>query len=100
MGHVRESKMVCLAVDILVRLIPQGRRDAWAKHKDLDPLEAKVMYVDALIKVLIMLSWPYLERTRYSVFLHRFCENIPTRLSRGISLLSSSRTTRVPLTWP
>ncbi|THH33646.1 hypothetical protein EUX98_g509 [Antrodiella citrinella] len=27
-------------------------RDAWAKHKDLHPLEAKVMYVEALIKVL------------------------------------------------
>lgn len=26
-------------------------RDAWAKHKDLSPQEAKVMYVEALIKV-------------------------------------------------
>ena len=28
-------------------------RDAWAKHKDLDPYEAKWLYVDALLKVLI-----------------------------------------------
>ena len=26
-------------------------RDAWAKHKDLDPYEAKWLYVDALLKV-------------------------------------------------
>lgn len=26
-------------------------RDAWAKHKDLDPFEAKWLYVDALLKV-------------------------------------------------
>jgi hypothetical protein len=27
------------------------RRDAWAKHKDLDSYEAKWLYVDALLKV-------------------------------------------------
>lgn len=27
-----------------------GCRDAWAKHRDLDPLEAKWLYVDALLK--------------------------------------------------
>ena len=26
-------------------------RDAWAKHKDLDPYEAKWLYVDAMLKV-------------------------------------------------
>jgi hypothetical protein len=26
-------------------------RDAWAKHKDLDPHEAKRLYVEALLKV-------------------------------------------------
>lgn len=26
-------------------------RDAWAKHKDLDPYEAKWRYVEALLKV-------------------------------------------------
>ena len=26
-------------------------RDAWAKHKDLDPYEAKWLYVEALLKV-------------------------------------------------
>lgn len=28
-------------------------RDAWAKHKDLDPFEAKWLYVEALLKVKI-----------------------------------------------
>ncbi len=26
-------------------------RDAWAKHKDLDPYQARWLYVDALLKV-------------------------------------------------
>lgn len=28
-------------------------RDAWAKHKDLDNYEAKWLYVDALMKVIL-----------------------------------------------
>ena len=28
-------------------------RDAWAKHRDLNPYEAKSLYVDALLKVRI-----------------------------------------------
>lgn len=31
--------------------MPMPTRDAWAKHKDLDPYEAKWLYVDALLKV-------------------------------------------------
>ena len=31
--------------------MPTSTRDAWAKHKDLDPFEAKWLYVDALLKV-------------------------------------------------
>lgn len=33
------------------RHLIQGIRDAWAKHKDLDPYEAKWLYVEALLKV-------------------------------------------------
>ena len=31
-------------------------RDAWAKHKDLDPYEAKWLYVDALLKVRVLIK--------------------------------------------
>ncbi|KAF8665732.1 hypothetical protein AX16_000180 [Volvariella volvacea WC 439] len=33
-------------------MLGRAKWDAWAKHKDLDPYEAKWLYVDALIKVL------------------------------------------------
>jgi len=33
-------------------MLGRAKWDAWAKHKDLDPYEAKWMYVDALLKVL------------------------------------------------
>ncbi|GJE84930.1 acyl-CoA-binding protein [Phanerochaete sordida] len=33
-------------------LLPRAKWDAWAKHKDLDAYQAKVMYVEALLKVL------------------------------------------------
>ncbi|TCD66814.1 hypothetical protein EIP91_000892 [Steccherinum ochraceum] len=33
-------------------MLGRAKWDAWEKHKDLNPLEAKVMYVEALIKVL------------------------------------------------
>ncbi|KAH8106316.1 ACBP-domain-containing protein [Cristinia sonorae] len=33
-------------------MLARAKWDAWAKHKDLSPQEAKVMYVEALIKVL------------------------------------------------
>ncbi|KAF9263685.1 ACBP-domain-containing protein [Marasmius fiardii PR-910] len=33
-------------------MLGRAKWDAWAKHKDLDPYEAKWLYVDALLKVL------------------------------------------------
>ncbi|KAI1789031.1 ACBP-domain-containing protein [Ganoderma leucocontextum] len=33
-------------------MLGRAKWDAWAKHKDLDPFEAKWLYVDALLKVL------------------------------------------------
>ncbi|KAI0080669.1 ACBP-domain-containing protein [Panus rudis PR-1116 ss-1] len=33
-------------------MLGRAKWEAWAKHKDLDPYEAKLMYVDALLKVL------------------------------------------------
>lgn len=33
-------------------MLGRAKWDAWAKHKDLDPYEAKWLYVDALMKVL------------------------------------------------
>lgn len=33
-------------------LLPRAKWDAWAKHKDLDQYQAKIMYVEALLKVL------------------------------------------------
>ncbi|KAH0587195.1 hypothetical protein H2248_006004 [Termitomyces sp. 'cryptogamus'] len=33
-------------------MLGRAKWDAWAKHRDLDPLEAKWLYVDALLKVL------------------------------------------------
>lgn len=33
-------------------MLGRAKWDAWAKHKDLDPFEAKWFYVDALLKVL------------------------------------------------
>ncbi|KAI9001320.1 acyl CoA binding protein-domain-containing protein [Trametes punicea] len=33
-------------------MLGRAKWDAWAKHKDLDPYEAKLMYVEALLKVL------------------------------------------------
>ncbi|ETW84259.1 hypothetical protein HETIRDRAFT_472785 [Heterobasidion irregulare TC 32-1] len=33
-------------------MLGKAKWDAWAKHKDLDPYEAKWLYVDALLKVL------------------------------------------------
>ena len=35
-------------------------RDAWAKHKDLDSFQAKIMYVEALLKVYTTLLPPIL----------------------------------------
>lgn len=32
-----------------------NRRDAWAKHKDVESYEAKWLYVDALLKVSLVL---------------------------------------------
>ncbi|EDR14188.1 uncharacterized protein LACBIDRAFT_244827 [Laccaria bicolor S238N-H82] len=32
-------------------MLGRAKWDAWAKHKDLDPFEAKWLYVDALLKV-------------------------------------------------
>jgi len=34
-------------------------RDAWAKHKDIPPHEAKLLYVETLLKVLFFLSEMY-----------------------------------------
>ncbi|KIP09192.1 hypothetical protein PHLGIDRAFT_103187, partial [Phlebiopsis gigantea 11061_1 CR5-6] len=36
----------------LWEMLPRAKWDAWAKHKDLDPYQAKSMYVEALLKVL------------------------------------------------
>ncbi len=42
--------MVCTTLFVTTR-DRRIDRDAWAKHKDLDPYEAKWLYVEALLKV-------------------------------------------------
>jgi hypothetical protein len=32
-------------------------RDAWAQNKDLEPYEAKWLYVDAMLKVMYLVSF-------------------------------------------
>lgn len=55
LGHAWEGKVVRTILSHLSRIITcQTSRDAWAKHKDLDPHEAKWLYVDALLKVRIL----------------------------------------------
>lgn len=43
--------MVWLLSTLFFVLVHLVFRDAWANHKDLDPFEAKWLYVDALLKV-------------------------------------------------
>jgi hypothetical protein len=54
MGHARPSKMVCLVGPISTTDMRLSQsRDAWAKHKDLDPYEAKWLYVATLMKACV-----------------------------------------------
>jgi hypothetical protein len=52
-GHARAGKVVssCRFLHCALSHVNERRRDAWAKHKDLDPYEAKWLYVDALLRV-------------------------------------------------
>ena len=52
-GYARSSKVVRTILSPIWNML-NGCRDAWAKHKDLDPYEAKWLYVEALLKVRIM----------------------------------------------
>ena len=52
-GYVGSSKVVRTILSP-IRTMLNWCRDAWAKHKDLDPYEAKWLYVEALLKVRIM----------------------------------------------
>lgn len=52
-------------------------RDAWAKHKDLDPYEAKWLYVEALLKVRSM-PRHYTASSSLDISC-RYCGGIPTR---------------------
>ena len=57
LGYARKGEMVrtdASAFQTHNHMLTPGPllvRDAWAKHKDLDPYEAKWLYVDALLKV-------------------------------------------------
>ena len=55
----------------------RNHRDAWAKHKDLDPYEAKWLYVEALLKVRVAFQskYPACSRAESS---YRFCDAILT----------------------
>jgi hypothetical protein len=49
MGHAWASEMVC-GRSRVYHMHSFDTRDAWAKHKDLDPYEAKWLYVGTLMK--------------------------------------------------
>ena len=51
-GHARARKVVSRYAYV-VDPSSFHLRDAWEKHKDLDPYEAKWMYIDTLLKVRI-----------------------------------------------
>ena len=61
-GYARPSKVVCTLLSC-IRTMLNWYRDAWAKHKDLDPYEAKWLYVEALLKVRIMRNCTQVVRT-------------------------------------
>jgi hypothetical protein len=52
-GYAREGEVVSSSRHFPFALsrVNEHTRDAWAKHKDLDPYESKWFYVDALLKV-------------------------------------------------
>lgn len=54
------------------------RRDAWAKHKDLDSYEAKWRYVDALLKVILLTHAMYVCSNLYQV-LRRYSDKTVAR---------------------
>lgn len=66
MGYARPRKMVMLLLPPSALEVNMGFRDAWAKHKDLDPYEAKWLYVEALVKVCF--SFVTSERTSLTIF--------------------------------
>lgn len=52
MGYAGKSEVVRITTHSRVAFhLVYLLRDAWAKHKDLDPYEAKWLYVEALLKV-------------------------------------------------
>jgi hypothetical protein len=51
MGYAGSCEVVCPWLYVSRVLTLPLRRDAWAKHKDLESYEAKWLYVDALLKV-------------------------------------------------
>ena len=75
MGYAGKGEVVRMASCVYRSPLMWTTRDAWAKHKDLDPYEAKWLYVEALLKVRSRSRCytPPLDNS------FRYCGGIPTK---------------------